>query len=114
MVYLIYHGRVVGRNSYEKWTLIPESHILAAVPMSGKCVLRAGRDHSSSGMVRELGMPRETQASNCMVGCPRGHPGAPGWSGGPGLPPSHFSLLGPSTSGWLFLRFTHPSTPLVP
>lgn len=114
MVYLIYHGWVVGRNSYEKWTLIPESHILAAVPMSGKRVLRAGRDHSSSGMVRELGMPRETQASNCMVGCPRGHPGAPGWSGGPGLPPSHFSLLGPSTSGWLFLRFTHPSTPLVP
>lgn len=32
----------------------------------------------------------------------------------PGYLPATVSLLGPSTSGWLFLRFTHPSTPLVP
>lgn len=32
----------------------------------------------------------------------------------PGYLPATISLLGPSTSGWLFLRFARPSSPLVP
>lgn len=91
-------------------TLSPKSHNLAAVPMPDKCVLLGGWNHSSTGVGNAKGSP----GLSCVVGCPRDHPGAPGWSGGPGLPPSHFSLLGPSTSGWLFLRFILPSTPLVP
>lgn len=90
-------------------TWSPESHILAAVSMSGKCW--QGPQQQWYG--DSWGCQGKLRPQTVWLDVP-GSLWSPWLEWRTRVTSQPLSLLGPSTSGWLFLRFAHPSTPLVP
>lgn len=101
-VCLIYHSWVLGKTG----TSCPESLILVAVPMSGKCILCADKDHSSSGIVRELGCRGRPRPQTVWLDV-LGSPWSPWLEWGTRVTSQPFSTPGP-LHFWLAFSEVHP------